>query len=114
MNGRTENRIKTAGGWQWLTVPVLYQFPQLIREVGINNREHWQKKQRQAIISNYRKAPYWSDLENFFEDLFTAVWEHIAPLNIHGVRRLVEILGIKTPIFTASELGQFPRTPMRG
>jgi hypothetical protein len=105
---QNRNRIKTAGGWQWLTVPVLYRFPQLIREVGINNREHWQKKQRQAIISNYRKAPYWSDLEDFFEDLFTAVWEHIAPLNIHGVRRLVEILGIKTPIFIASELGQFP------
>ena len=31
---QNRNRIKTAMGWQWLTVPVTYRFPQGIGEVG--------------------------------------------------------------------------------
>ena len=59
---QNRNRIKTAAGPQWLTVPVTYRFPQRIAEVGVNNRERWQHKQRQAIVSNYRKAPFWESL----------------------------------------------------
>ncbi len=34
---QNRNRIKTSRGWQWLTVPVGYRFPQTIREVPIRN-----------------------------------------------------------------------------
>ena len=30
---QNRNRIKNAQGWQWLTVPVLYKYPQMINEV---------------------------------------------------------------------------------
>ena len=83
---QNRNRIKTAQGPQWLTVPVLYRFPQLICEVGINTKERWQHKQRQTILSNYRKAPFWSLLEPFFEEIFAKEWQTIAELNIHVVR----------------------------
>jgi hypothetical protein len=53
---QNRNRIKTANGRQWLTVPVMYKYPQLINEVEINNKDKWQHRQRQAIISNYKKA----------------------------------------------------------
>ena len=33
---QNRNWIKTAGGPQWLTVPVIYKFPQRINEVVIN------------------------------------------------------------------------------
>ena len=35
---QNRNRIKTARGAQWLTVPVTYRYPQLICEVGVNGR----------------------------------------------------------------------------
>jgi hypothetical protein len=108
---QNRNRIKTAGGPQWLTVPVLYHYPQLIREVGINDREKWQHKQRQAILSNYRKAPCWSLMEPFFEEIFSSPWKTIAELNIHVVKSLAAILGIETPLFVASEMGAFPEDP---
>lgn len=108
---QNRNRIKTAQGPQWLTVPVLYRFPQLICEVGINNRERWQHKQRQTILSNYRKAPYWTLLEPFFEEIFTKEWQTIGELNIHVVRELVSLLGIETPLHVASELPSFPDDP---
>ena len=108
---QNRNKIKTAQGLQWLTVPVMYKFSQLINEVKINNKDKWQHRQRQAIISNYKKASYWSLLEEFFEEIFSSKWQYISQLNIHVVKKLAELLGITTPIFVASELGEFPEDP---
>ena len=108
---QNRNRIKTAGGWQWLTVPVTYRFPQRIEEVTVNNRERWQHKQRQAIVSNYRKAPFWDGLAPLVEEILAPKWERLAPLNTFAVKRLATILGIETPLYVASELGEFPEDP---
>jgi hypothetical protein len=108
---QNRNRIKTARGAQWLTVPVTYHYPQLICEVGVNGRERWQHRQRQALVTNYRKAPFWGHLEEFFEEIFSRPWETISELNIHVVKRLAAILGIETPIHVASGLGSLPEDP---
>ena len=108
---QNRNRIKTANGLQWLTVPVTYKYPQLMNEVEINSRDKWQHRQRQTIISNYKKAPCWSLFEEFFEEIFSSNWQYISQLNIHTVKRLAGILGIKTPIYIASELGEFSEDP---
>ena len=108
---QNRNKIKTANGWQWLTVPVMYKFPQLINEVEVNNKDKWQHRQRQAIISNYKKAPDWALLENFFEEILSSEWQSISQLNIHVVKKLVDMLGIKTSLYVASELGEFPEDP---
>jgi hypothetical protein len=108
---QNRNRIKTAQGWQWLTVPVLYKYPQLINEVMINNQVNWQDKQRQAILSNYRRAPRYDRLEGFFEDILSPSWQLISQLNVVVVTRLAAILGIDTSLYVASELGEFPQEP---
>jgi hypothetical protein len=108
---QNRNRIKTARGAQWLTVPVTYRYPQLICEVGLNGIERWQHRQQQALATNYRKAPHWGCLAGFFEEIFSRSWETIAELNIHVVKSLAAILGIATPIHVASGLGSFPVDP---
>jgi hypothetical protein len=108
---QNRNRIKTAQGPQWLTVPVGYKYPQLINQVTINNNVRWQHKQRQAILTNYGKAACHEYLEEFFEEIFSKPWQMISQLNTHVVRRLVAVLGIDTPLFVASELGVFPDNP---
>ncbi len=108
---QNRNKIKTAQGWQWLTVPVKYKFPQRIMEVTVNNTVRWQHKQRQAILSNYSKAAHFDYLDTFFEALFSRTWTFISELNKWVVRRLAEVLEIETPILVASELGDFPDEP---
>ena len=108
---QNRNKIKTAKAWQWLTVPVRYKYPQLINEVTINDTVRWQHKQRQAILSNYSKAPHHGYLDDFFEDIFSRSWGSISQLNITVVERLVKVLGIDTPLFVVSELGEFPQAP---
>jgi hypothetical protein len=108
---QNRNKIKTAQGWQWLTVPVTFKHPQRINEVPINKTVRWQHKQRQAIVSNYKKAAYYSHLEDLFESVFETEWETISELNIAVVRKLVKILGIETPLYVASDLPEFPEDP---
>jgi hypothetical protein len=110
---QNRNRIKTAVGPHWLTVPVTYRYPQRISEVGINNRERWQHRQRQAILSNYRQAPFWNLVVPLIEELLTPAWERLSPLNVSSVARLAQFLGITTPLFVASELPEFPEDPDR-
>jgi hypothetical protein len=108
---QNRNKIKTAQGWQWLTVPVRYKYPQLINEVTINSTVRWQEKHRKAVLTNYARAPHRDCLEEFFKGIFSRSWQLISELNTHAVRRLVEVLGIDTPLFVASELGAFPQDP---
>jgi hypothetical protein len=108
---QNRNKIKTADRWQWLTVPVRYKYPQLINEVKINDKTRWQHKHRQAIISNYQKAPFYDHLIGFFDHLSTLNCQYISKLNIDLVRNLVKIIGINTSLYVASQLDKFPEEP---
>ena len=102
---QNRNRIKTAQGWQWLTVPVRYRFPQKINEVEINNTVKWKKKQLQSLVSNYGRTPYFNEYINFFETLFSKEWEMLCELNIFALECLRELLGlVHKPAVKASSL----------
>ena len=108
---QNRNKIKSAQGWQWLTVPVMYKYPQSINEVTIDNKVNWQRKHRQALVSNYKKAPYYHRVEEVLRDIFSSSWQFISQLNIEVVKRLVRVMGIGTPLYVASELGEFFQDP---
>jgi len=102
---QNRNRIKTAQGWQWLTVPVTYRFPQRINEVKINHAVDWRKKHLQALISNYSKAPFFKEYILFLEQAYAGNWEFISELNIFFIEYIREKLGLKDkPTVRASEL----------
>jgi hypothetical protein len=101
---QNRNRIKTASGWQWLTVPVLQHFPQRISEVRINNAVAWSRKHLQALISNYARAPFFAIHRPFFAEVYARQWTCLADLNESILRYIVEVLGIQTPLVLASSL----------
>ncbi|MBL7074874.1 WbqC family protein [candidate division KSB1 bacterium] len=97
------NRIKTVQGWQWLTVPVSYRFPQRIHEVGISPGV-WSKKHLQALRSNYGKSRSFNEYFPFFQRVFAQRWERLVKLNVFIIKELAGTLGIKTKIRIASGL----------
>ena len=103
---QNRNKIKTPGGWSWLTVPVLTKgrYKQNINEVQIDNSLNWQTEHWKSIQRCYSKAPFFRDYYDFFEDLYTRKWEWLAKLNIHIVKFLMECLEIQTPCFFESDL----------
>lgn len=100
---QNRNRIRTAHGWQWITVPVLYKFPQKIREVKINNRVDWKKKHLHALVYNHSKSPYFDDHRPFFKDAYNRNWEYLVDISTHMIKYLVRALGIDTKILIASD-----------
>ncbi len=63
---RNRNRIKTANGLQWLTIPVGPQNDKLIHEIELQD-QRWTKKHWSALCQAYARAPYLSDYYDFLQ-----------------------------------------------
>jgi hypothetical protein len=108
---QNRNKIKTSQGWQWLTVPVVYKYPEHIDEVNINNRIDWRKKHMRTLEINYQKAPYCRDLFPTLKEFYAANSELLSEVNRESVLMLLKILGVHKETKVASELGDFPEEP---
>ncbi len=107
---RNRNRIKTAGGLQWLTVPVHIRFEEhpLINEVRIDNNAGWKKKHLSSIRQNYSKAPFYRQYAGIFEEAYSREWEYLVDIDMHFILELADCLGIgekKKKIVRSSSLG---------
>lgn len=91
---QNRNRIKTAQGWQWLTVPVIHKFSQKICEVKINNTVSWKKKHLQALITSYSRAPFFKEHIPFFEQTYLQEWQRLVDINIHIILYLARAFGL--------------------
>jgi len=91
---QNRNRIKTASAWQWMTVPVRFRFGEKINEVAIDPTVNWQHKHLQAIITNYRKAPFFETYFGVFERIYQKQWSSLSELNIIIIKEICRLLGI--------------------
>jgi hypothetical protein len=96
------NRIRNAEGWQWLSVPNAYRFPQKILEVPVLYQEDWRRKHLLSIASCYGKARYFNELFPQFEEFFKREWPTIDKVNIDSIALLAGILGVTTPVVVSS------------
>jgi hypothetical protein len=101
---QNRNRIKSAQGAQWLTVPVHFRFPAKILEVAADPAPNWRRKHWQALLTNYAKAPYWGATAASLESFYQQDWGLLKDLNWASIEWIRERLGIKTPLYWASEM----------
>lgn len=92
---RNRNRIKGPQGPQWLTVPVLTKGRGLVpcSKALVNPRIAWAKKHRQAIRSNYGRAPFFDRYFPAIEALLTRPWQRLIDLDVAASDWLFEVLG---------------------
>jgi hypothetical protein len=102
---QNRNKIKTSQGWQWLTVPVLHDFGQPIRDVGINPNVPWQRKHWNALASNYGRAPFFNEFSPSLKPLLEQEWDSLSQLDMALAKWAMVALAIETPVVHASELG---------
>ena len=104
---RNRNRVKTAQGAQWLTVPVCTtgQNRPTNREIGIENKQPWRKKHLATLKQSYAKAPYFTQIMPTFEALLEQDWHHLIDLNVACFDAINHLLGLKREICFSSELG---------
>ncbi len=104
---RNRNRIKTANGVAWLTVPVRHsgKHGQPILEVEIDNSKNWSRKLIANLTQSYARSPHCAPyLEKLAESLSLETHK-LVDLDIRTTELLRHWLDIRTPILRASELG---------
>ena len=101
------NKIRTADGWCWLTVPVRThgRYDQMpINTIEIDNTQHWAAKHWRSIAQNYAHAPYFREHAPFFESVYQKQWTLLVDLCGEIRDYLLVAIGIDTPAMLASVL----------
>jgi hypothetical protein len=101
---RNRNKIKTAQGVRWLTIPVGSQEKSLIYEVELNDN-HWLRKHWATIQQSYSKAPFFKQYQDFFEHVYTKEqWTNLSALNQFLIKTISsEFLGLDTEFMDSRE-----------
>lgn len=102
---RNRNRIKTANGIQWLTVPIITkgEGKPKIKHVKIDNARDWRKKHLMSVKQNYCRAPFYDKYIGFFEEVYNIRWEYLMDLNMVFIGWIMNCLGLDRKIIKISE-----------
>ena len=102
---RNRNRIRTAAGAEYLTVPVQKGATgRTMREVCIDNGQPWGRRQWNLLRANYAKAPYWETYAAFIEETLKWPWELLLDLDLHLADFLAGEFEISTPTKLLSDV----------
>lgn len=101
---RNRNKIKTAQGVQWLTIPVKQEkLDQKIKDSKVFDQT-WFKKHWRTVSQNYSKAAYFKDYKEYFEELYLNTdTEYLSEINYKFISVINNILGITTKISWSSD-----------
>jgi hypothetical protein len=102
---QNRNRIKTAQGAAWLTVPVNYHLHILIPDVTIPEAQKtWNIKHRKAIEQNYARAPFYQSVAPPLFSLLDREWPRLLDLNLAIETLFFEFAGFRGRVVRSSQL----------
>ena len=106
---RNRNIIKTEQGLKWLTIPVKNS-NRLSNEQKISDTlifdKRWNRKHWETIKNAYRKAPFFNNYKDIFEDLYLGKEEdRLVDVNYKFIYTICNLLGIKTKISFDKDYG---------
>ena len=103
---RNRNRIKTAQGLQWLTIPVYTKGVVTegtpINKIEISWNKPWNEHHWKGIQFAYRKAPFFDLYESFFEEIYSEKPRFLADFTIRTTIKIAHEIGIKNVRFLRS------------
>lgn len=100
------NRIRSAEGAQWLTVPVQTKgrYTQWINKVEIDAKQAWHHKYLASLDRAYARAPHYAERSAGLCECVAGEWTHLAALNTELIRLLARLCGVDTPLKPSSQL----------
>lgn len=99
------NRVKTAAGVRWLTVPVRHELGASLHEARIGEDARWRKKHAQTVRQAYARAPFLHPYADQYEAILARAHGLLADLTTDLLRWLAESFGLRTCIQRVSALG---------
>jgi len=104
---QVRNRIKTANGELYLTVPVLKtksRDEQVICGSHMCPEKQWRQKHINSIRFSYKKSGFFHEIISMVEELINADTSDLSTFNINIIKRISRGIGINTNFLKASEL----------
>jgi hypothetical protein len=100
------NRIKTANGVVWLTIPVLSRgnAGESFLYTKIDEKQKWADKHLKTLRQAYNKTPFYQDYGACFEEFYSQPWELLVDVCISTFSFLLRSFDIPTKVVRASEL----------
>ncbi|MBC8084821.1 MAG: WbqC family protein [Hymenobacter sp.] len=104
---RNRNRIKTAQGVQWLTIPVRQEhLGQRISETRVSEAG-WGSRHWRTVAQAYARAPHFARYRARLEELYREPGsELLSEINQRFIRCLNEWLGITTRLHQSTDFGE--------
>jgi hypothetical protein len=103
---RNRNRIKTANGSQWITIPVIsagvIENSTPINQIKIDWSRNWNEKHWAMISQTYSKSPFFKDYEPLLKPFFSSTPTLLADFTINLTIFLVRLMGFDQVRFTKS------------
>jgi len=105
---RNRNRIRTPGGTEWLTIPVVTagRFGQPINEVEVSDAR-WTKKHWRALEGSYGRAPAFGEFSGPVRTLYERAADEklLSGINEIFLRGIADLMGLPARIVRASAEG---------
>lgn len=98
------NRIKTAKGPRWLTIPVHHAFGEKIYKIRISYHDDWINKHLTALYLNYKKAPHFGEIYPMLEKHYRRQPRLLSEFTSGLIKEIAQYLSIKTPLIHAKNL----------
>jgi hypothetical protein len=101
---RNRNKIKTAHGCTWLSIPVGASTNRLICDVAIEDAR-WQRSHWDSLRQQYGKSAYFKLYRAFLEDVYLGLqWTNLSELNQYLIKRISsDFLQIPTQFLDSRE-----------
>lgn len=102
---QNRNKIRTAEGWCYLTIPVnkiYYRKPLYTVKMPEDNR--WMKKHWTALELNYKKANYFESYSNFFRKLYSQSYETLMGFNSKIILYLLKEFRINVEVVKTTDM----------
>jgi hypothetical protein len=104
---RNRNRIKTAQGTQWLTIPVEVKgrYEQRIDETMISD-PHWNSLHWKTLQHAYSAAPHFDEYAETFSSLYAGIDDRrLSAVNRAFLEKICMALGIETALSWSTDYG---------
>jgi len=101
---RNRNRIKTADGTRWLTIPVHSKGAQTdhiaINKIKIDWSKSWNEQHWQTLKHAYAKAPFFSQFSEKLQEIYSQTNDLLADFTIPLTIQVSNWLGFSTSIYS--------------
>jgi len=102
-----QNKILGSNGDILLSVPTHAKkgsMNTMINEVGIDNTKNWKTKHLKSIELSYKKAPHYSEIYQYIENILSSDIENLSELNIKIIELFSSILSLNTKFHISSHM----------